>query len=371
MALTTEAPLTHVLQLEHRKGGHGLIRTEVTVGGAGAEPPVYSRPNRAMNGTGMDKELLAGIPWEGECPKSGWIRLTCPDRHVHWKKTSCKTWRCVVCRRKRKGMVALRVLTGCLILGHCSLTTVTYVMRQASDLRDAGSARRDMRVLWSKWSRKHGKVPWIQVPELTKKGQLHLHLVTKFEEGRQDSCRSDRERYKRWFARNCTESRGLGAPYSDVKEREGLRARECVQHELARLWLDITGDSNVVHVSDIMSPAGAAGYVAKYLAKTLLSNDLEALGYTRRWSRSRDWPGDAEVRLKGTVDSVWRNVDLVPHGSQIKRNLNDRVDQHGDAEERCEYMRPSGNMVSVDAAARQRKLRSAKTVEGIRERGRV
>ncbi len=64
-----------------------------------------------------------------------------------------------------------------------------------------------------------------------------------------------------------------------------------MEHELSRVWYGITGDSWVTDVREISTAAKAGHYVATYIKKGMVSwSKLEALGFERRYSRSRDWP---------------------------------------------------------------------------------
>jgi len=47
--------------------------------------------------------------------------------------------------------------------------------------------------------------------------------------------------------------------------------------------------------------------MGKYLAKTFAAQSRhEALGMTRRWSSSRDWPGSGRIRLEPSLTSDWK-----------------------------------------------------------------
>ena len=58
-------------------------------------------------------------------------------------------------------------------------------------------------------------------------------------------------------------------------------------------------------VIPVVSAGGAAGYMSKYFVKSMLyRQELESAGFKRRWSRSRNWPGDQLVLL-GTKEERW------------------------------------------------------------------
>lgn len=86
---------------------------------------------------------------------------------------------------------------------------------------------------------------------------------------------------------------------------------DCLQHEIAKVWYDITGDSYIVFCEDVFSPAGAAVYLAKYLMKGFggYRGEMEERGFKRRWSRSRNWP-KADVSLEGTVNDRWFSTEF-------------------------------------------------------------
>lgn len=65
----------------------------------------------------------------------------------------------------------------------------------------------------------------------------------------------------------------------------------CLEHTWGQMWKEITGDSYIVAVRKIWDVGGAIYYMAKYLDKSFLNRgELEAMGFLRRWSCSRNWP---------------------------------------------------------------------------------
>lgn len=84
---------------------------------------------------------------------------------------------------------------------------------------------------------------------------------------------------------------------------------DCLEHVTAKLWYEATGDSYVVDAREVMGARGAAVYLAKYLTKSAMSFDrLEDLGFKRRWSRSRNWPGGEKLQLRQTVEGGWAKI---------------------------------------------------------------
>ena len=74
-------------------------------------------------------------------------------------------------------------------------------------------------------------------------------------------------------------------------------------------WEGITGDSFVVDVSAVRHKAKTAKYMEKYLRKGFKDRGvLEALGYSRRWSCSRNWPRGHALRLRGSEEESWKEV---------------------------------------------------------------
>lgn len=223
------------------------------------------------------------------CPRSGFLRLAHED-HNHTIRTVCKTWGCKVCAPKVEALVGMRIRYGLETGTHSWFIVLTYRMAYDSMVQGAKSAGRDMAQFWRRVQCELLEKPaWFRIPELTKKGQIHHHVLMLTEEEGTDTCRRKRETYLTWRQNGCRDSDG-----------------ECVEHMFSRIWEAVTGDSFVVHVSRIKSVARSATYITKYLRKGF--NDrgaMEALGYKRRWSRSRNWPGGYALRLAGTEAGAW------------------------------------------------------------------
>ncbi len=80
---------------------------------------------------------------------------------------------------------------------------------------------------------------------------------------------------------------------------------------VSNVWREATGDSFIVDVQRVLGAAGAAGYMAKYLLKNSGSREaLEAAGFLRRFSRSRDWPSPAPMKISGVVSTLWASGSL-------------------------------------------------------------
>ena len=86
-------------------------------------------------------------------------------------------------------------------------------------------------------------------------------------------------------------------------------------HVVSRLWFGITGDSWVVDAAPVAGAGRAGSYLAKYLRKGSLNRVLlERLGFVRRWSSSRGWPGSGRVRLRQTLEGGWASSDWTATG---------------------------------------------------------
>lgn len=87
---------------------------------------------------------------------------------------------------------------------------------------------------------------------------------------------------------------------------------DCLWHEWRELWFQVTGDSFIVDVRAVMGSEGAGNYLTKYLVKGVMNRYvLEALGFKRRFSASRNWPRGV-VGVRGTEEGIWSGVSFVP-----------------------------------------------------------
>lgn len=85
---------------------------------------------------------------------------------------------------------------------------------------------------------------------------------------------------------------------------------ECLEHFISRIWFAASGDSYVVKVKKMEGPSWAASYMAKYFTKDFyFQADRIALGFSRAWSRSRNWPGD-KLQLLQTIKGGWHHVEF-------------------------------------------------------------
>ncbi len=64
----------------------------------------------------------------------------------------------------------------------------------------------------------------------------------------------------------------------------------------------MTGDSWIVHGTEVIGADGAGAYMGKYLQKQFFNEERqEVLGMLRRWSSSRGWPASDKLCLSHTL----------------------------------------------------------------------
>lgn len=256
----------------------------------------------------MAKKKGEGRAGSSECPRSGYMRMKIFD-NVVTVPTSCKTWGCKACRDRVKRYVKMRMAHGISILGRCYLTTVTYAYRGESDLMDVGSVGRDW-AAFSRWYQQKNqlRMKWFRIPELTKKGQVHLHLIVGGIGNRLACC-------KPAVNGNCAHPKNYEWAMAECR-------RECLEHELAKGWYRITGNSWVVDARVVYAPSGAANYLFKYLDKGFDHRQgLEALGFKRRWSCSRDWPAPERSQFVITQSKGWQSTQFFRRGGVLEGEL--------------------------------------------------
>lgn len=262
-----------------------------------------------------------GSASSSECPRAGYMRLKIFD-NVVTVPTSCKTWRCLSCRDRVKSYVRMRMEHGILILKDCLLITVTYAIREGVGKKDAVTVGKDWaectRLLNNRWSlsppSQSPKMKWFRVPELTKKGQVHLHLIVGGIGERVACCRPG-------TMGTCRHVKSYAWAMEECRV-------DCLEHELAKVWYGVTGDSWVVDCRAVWSPAGASSYLFKYLNKGFDDREeLEALGFKRRWSCSRDWPSPERMRFVVTGSKGWQSTQFIKKGSVWEGHLLEEVER--------------------------------------------
>lgn len=221
-------------------------------------------------------------------------------------ETKCKTWSCNSCRQNLLTLVEMKIEYGCLMLGPCVFTTLTYVNTGPESLRHAGSVRLDWELFLRKLKLEFPSLSWFKVPEVTKKGQVHLHLVMgglAFQGVIQ--CETNPKNWKVWFRKEC----------------------ECLAHKFIRQWYERTG-AYVINVQEVYNPTGLGAYFSKYLTKAFNTRErLESLGFVRRYACSRNWPRGAKLELRGTLDKSWDRVVRVARNASNFRYFTNRIEQ--------------------------------------------
>ena len=253
---------------------------------------------------------MRGSASSSDCPKAGFIRLEKMGHRITLP-TTCKAWSCLSCRDQLKAYVTMRMESGCSKGGPGFLITVTYVMA-AGKMRDAKCANSDWTEL-IRMLRKHSpEVMWFKVPELTKKGQIHFHAMMLQMPQRVHCCepsaygRCNHKKTKQWHMAPCR--------------------KDCIEHELGKLWYQITSDSWVVDARPIFGAADAASYLSKYLIKSFDNrHELFRRGFSRRWSCSRNWPSPARMQLAVTVAGGWDTVNFMGAASIMRDALRKEV----------------------------------------------
>lgn len=75
---------------------------------------------------------------------------------------------------------------------------------------------------------------------------------------------------------------------------------------MRRHWEYVTGDSYILDVKQGYDAVGISQYLLKYVMKSFYKREeLQELGFNRRWSTSRNWPRGQQVQLRGTVYEEW------------------------------------------------------------------
>lgn len=251
-------------------------------------------------------ERAKGNASKSECPRAGFIQMECLGNRVT-VPTNCKTWSCLACRDRVKTYVKMRMEHGILILGGGWLTTVTYRQGYGAQ-RNAASARKDWQELVRLLKIRNPNLAWFQIPELTKKKQIHFHsMIGGLTGNRIDCCQRS--------GKNCRHKRDKAWAMAHC-------GKDCLEHEIAKTWYKITGDSWVVDARAIRGSVGAASYLSKYLAKQMQDRRmLTSMGFHRRWSCSRNWPSPQRLRFAVTAANGWERVSFHPATSVLRDHL--------------------------------------------------
>ncbi len=309
-----------------------------------AEPSLLTggRPGGALPGQGATETLPVapctsldtsyrvvqptrrGSAFLGECDRRGYTELFTAEGRSVVLPTQCKTWGCVVCRKRLLSLFKGKVEVGVSRLGRCAFMTITY-QAESDRLEDARCVKKDWAELWRVLRRQGNAWRWLKVTELTKKKTPHHHIVLGTIEG-QIRCHGPKIR------------RGKETAVYIAR----LDSCVCLAHQFARVWLGITGDSYLCFATPVSDAVGASSYMAKYMEKQFASyRDL--LG--RRYTTSRDWPAGERVQLKITKEGGWSHIRMWPRSHfPSTENLNPREE---------DMLERVGDNVTI---ARQRRL---------------
>lgn len=252
------------------------------------------------------------------CPKGGIIWFETRSGRQVPMKTVCKGWACRVCQPQKVKYLKMRIAFGCSQLEKFALITFT--------LRLVGNTTRSAEYVRGAWReqlvwfrRNYDNLPWLKIVELTRKRQPHLHVITGLlVTGKGLHCEDHPHSWgERWQSTSCC----------------------CVEHRISREWKRITGDSWIVDCREAYNPKGVAKYLGKYLTKGMhMREEMERIGFARRWSASTSWPKPGTVELLGThngefIGSSWTPGQGVDALKAVSGSVGDpRLEVVGDPE---------------------------------------
>lgn len=238
-----------------------------------------------------------GLANSTDCPRSGYIKLFTEDGRSLTLPTTCKQWGCLGCRERVKSLVKARIVYGCSMAVYSYLITVTY-RTVGVERRNADSVAKDWTRLLRILKKRYPNLSWFRIVEATKKGQPHLHVIAQnIGQEYRRACHTGKDRFGKCMHR------------WDAEFRDMICEVNCIEHEWANEWFAITEDSWIVDARPVLGDKGAAKYLSKYLTKASTGRSaLEELGFTRRWSCSRNWPRFEALRLRQTVGKGWKHT---------------------------------------------------------------
>lgn len=310
-----------------------ILTTEDPEGGVGAKAPTSLDTNRTSARPLDIPELpeRTGSAMFDQCEKASRIKLW-KGGHAIVLPTTCKTWRCVPCQKRLMSLFKARVGIGCSTLGRCAFMTVTYKWAYER-LNVAGYAQRDWKRLLRMCPQLQNPNQWLRVTEATKRGMPHHHLVVGPVHGR---------------------IRCYGDEFVMREFRRRFDTCDCLSHVVSRYWKEIVPDTEIVHAVPVTGEESAGKYLSKYMASTFTDRKvLERLGFKRRWSSSRGWPGGGRIRLamsKGAGGPGW---DMLIPG-------NWPVEQEGGDEDLLER---SGELITLEKSAKRKERFMKKEAE--------
>lgn len=230
--------------------------------------------------------------WKDICPNQGHVLLIKDGYDNLLMPTLCKSWECKTCSSALQNRVKDRITYGCSMAEYSWLITVTFKMGYGL-VRNADYVNTAWTALSRLLKRDHPQMAWLRIVESTKRGQPHIHSIISLARNRVSDCHGKditgkcNHRFdKAWLNEDCKAN--------------------CLEHEVARRWFDVTGDSWVVDCRFVLGAKGAASYLAKYLTKASSEyRYLKSLGFHRRWTCSRNWPRQI---MSGLECEEWRAV---------------------------------------------------------------
>ena len=289
------------------------------------------------------------------CPRAGAILLgSYPIKgkeYRYWFPTTCKTYKCLVCSPTVVAEFRYKVLSAILMGGQYDFITLTLRLGRKANWTQGMTGAADFALMWEAWLKRmyrtFGKIPWLRVMEATKNGMPHAHLIVGgLPSKRHRSCTGKNTSYSlSWLAKSCK--------------------ADCLEHEIARMWYEVTGDSFIVDVRAIYGAEGAASYLGDYVGKAMQEFDvLKQLGFSRRYSRSRNFPAGRRVRLVGTEYKLWKQHYYEPNAviGKMAQEANDKVWRGQALYERV------GDYQSLWMAERIEKVRLKSKAKGLAER---
>jgi len=244
------------------------------------------------------------------CPRAGYVSCRKASRRYVYQ-TRCKSWRCKPCKKAKVAVMSERIRQACKLATAPYFVSVTYGIpekwttltkvpeKYASTV--AAGATKDWKEFCRRFQRLHNvKLKWLRIPELTKKGMLHWHLII-------DGMPSTKEGHR------CATKMGVAF----------LRDEQCgcLTHLISRVWKDVT-TWYVVDCRPVTSSNGMGSYLGGYLTKMTEEHYewLSANGVTRRIDTSRGF-GRLPKLLRPVGIGGYDRIDFVhgkPSPSQLK-----------------------------------------------------
>jgi len=254
--------------------------------------------------------------------------------------TNCKSWECKSCRDRKLNYVASLMQYGLLEGLDPLLVSVTYAApgprhESQGNYVDAKRAATDWnRLLRSiKKDFRFNKMRWIKVIELTKRKQIHFHVLMA-------------DILITTVIRCSGKGYGKHAIKPDWPNLPKTGCA-CIQCTLSRMWKTIQREKSwVVDVRPVYDPLGASWYLCKYLRKAMYGLQRQLMqdrGFNRRYTRSKNWAKGVEMKRLGTVKEKWRRTSFSYGGG-----FNWLIEQSKD--------HPLMQQVGTDLAAKQATL---------------